>query len=40
MEEARFRDKLNTEYQESPYQGYFGGDYKKLVFPDFFEALG
>ena len=40
IEEARFvRDKLSTEYHEFIDQGHFGGDYKKLVFPELFEAL-
>lgn len=40
IEEARFvHGKLNTEYHEFVDQGHFGGDYKKLVFPELFEAL-
>ncbi len=38
--EARYvRDKLSTEYHEFFDQGHFGGDYKKIVFPELFEAL-
>lgn len=40
IEEARFvHDKLNTEYYEFLDQGHFGGDYKKLVFPELLEVL-
>lgn len=40
IEEARFvHEKLNTDYHEFLDQGHFGGDYKKLVFPELFEAL-
>jgi hypothetical protein len=40
IEEARFvHNQLNTEYHESIDQGHFGGDYKKLVFPELLEAL-
>ena len=40
IEEARFvHEKLHTEYHESFYQGHFGGDYQKLIFPELFEAL-
>jgi uncharacterized protein len=40
IEEAHFvHKKLNTEYYELLEQGHFGGDYKKLIFPELFEAL-
>lgn len=40
IEEARFvHQKLNTEYHECLDQGHFGGDDKKLIFPELFEAL-
>jgi uncharacterized protein len=40
IEESRFvHRKLSTEYQEFYDQGHFGGDYKKPVFPELFEAL-
>jgi predicted alpha/beta hydrolase family esterase len=40
IEEARFvHKKLNTEYHEFSDQGHFGGDYKKMEFPELFEAL-
>jgi predicted alpha/beta hydrolase family esterase len=40
IEEARFvHSQLNTEYHEFIDQGHFGGDYKKLEFPELFDAL-
>jgi len=40
IEEARFvHQKLDTEYHEFLDQGHFGGDYRKLEFPELFAAL-
>ncbi len=40
IEEARFiHEKLHTDYYESLTAGHFGGDYKKLDFPELIEAL-
>ena len=40
IEEARFvHEKLHTDYHEYSDRGHFGGDYKKLVFPELLEAL-
>lgn len=40
INEARFvRDKLHTDYHESPDQGHFGGDYYKETFPELLEAI-
>ena len=40
IDEARFvRDKLHTEYHEFLDHGHFGGDYKKIVFPELLAAL-
>jgi predicted alpha/beta hydrolase family esterase len=33
------RDRLNTEYYESPDQGHFGGDYYKETFPELLQAI-
>lgn len=33
------RDRLSTDYYESPDQGHFGGDYYKETFPELLEAL-
>jgi hypothetical protein len=40
IEEARFvHEKLDTEYYEFLDQGHFGGDYRKLEFPELFKAV-
>ena len=40
IDEARVvRDKLQTDYYESPDQGHFGGDYYKETFPELLEAI-
>lgn len=40
IEEARFvHEKLQTDYHEFEDKGHFGGDYRKLEFPELLEAL-